>query len=263
MRLAQYIVQQGLVGSALALLFASIGWCVGRPWDFRRSGTNTDLAFLFTQGAVNQAGLALSFALIAYFGIDTAAARRGSGSVGAWPLAIQIVSAFALWEFLVYWQHRLLHDRVLWPVHAVHHSSRTLDWLSTYRMHPIEVCLYLAPIPILLGLGFSTLTLAWISVFRIVHNSFVHADLPWRLGPLRFVLVSPVLHRWHHETAPEASGKNFASGLALYDVLFGTFYCPTDRLPGQFGIDDPVPGGFLGQLTFPLRHRTRGDTNAP
>jgi sterol desaturase/sphingolipid hydroxylase (fatty acid hydroxylase superfamily) len=38
----------------------------------------------------------------------------------------------------------------------------------------------------------------------------------------------------------------------VWDVLFGTFYLPKDRAATAFGIDDPVPEGFLKQLAYPL-----------
>ena len=152
---------------------------------------------------------------------------------------------------VIYWQHRLLH-RALWRVHAVHHSSSNLDWLSTYRMHPAEVMFYLAAMPLLLWVGFSIQCFVWISSFRLFHNSFAHADLPWKLGPLRYVIVSPVFHRWHHETSSDALAKNFASAFCVYDLLFGGYHLPADWMPGSFGIPDAVPAGFIRQVAYPF-----------
>lgn len=253
MRLAQFFILQGAILAVLALAFAVMAWGTGRPWRVRRADSSTDLAFFYMQGMFTQLGQALTLAILAFSGLDADTVHDGRGPVAAWPLALQVMGAFVVWEFVIYWQHRLLHHGRLWHVHAVHHSSRGLDWLSTYRAHPIEILFYLIPMPILFGLGFSAAALTCISVFRIFHNAFVHADLPWRLGPLRYVLVSPVLHRWHHETSPAAAGKNFASALALYDYVFGTYYCPPAELPHHFGISDPVPAGFWRQLAFPLR----------
>lgn len=38
----------------------------------------------------------------------------------------------------------------------------------------------------------------------------------------------------------------------MWDVLFGTFYMPRDRVAMSFGTDDRVPEGFFGQLAYPL-----------
>jgi len=80
----------------------------------------------------------------------------------------------------------------------------------------------------------------------------VHANLSWDLGPFRYVFSSPAFHRWHHTKADEGLDRNFAGGLPLWDLLFGTFYMPR-RNPTSFGIDDPIPSGFLGQMLQPFR----------
>ena len=45
---------------------------------------------------------------------------------------------------------------------------------------------FLKPYPLLVG------------PFNIFHSAFVHANLNWTFGPLRYVISSPVFHRWHH-----------------------------------------------------------------
>jgi sterol desaturase/sphingolipid hydroxylase (fatty acid hydroxylase superfamily) len=68
---------------------------------------------------------------------------------------------------------------------------------------------------------------------------------------LRYVLVGPVFHRWHHEES--VVDKNFASTFSLWDLMFGTFYMPKNRLPTNYGIDDKqMPQGLLPQLLYPL-----------
>jgi len=245
----------------LGAVFALLGYLSGRPLRLRRHGMTTDLAFYFVQAIFNRTALALSLAAVVVFawGGDAEAMRAaldaGGVGVAAWPLWQQTLVVFLGMELLIYWQHRLLHGRHLWSIHAVHHSSADVDWLSTYRMHPIEVMFYAVGTPILLMIGFSLECFVWIGLFRVGHSSLVHADLPWRFGPLRYVVTSPVVHRWHHETASEANGKNFASTFVLYDVLFGTFYCPAGKLPQSFGITDAVPATFVGQLAYPFRRR--------
>src|SRR5439155_11746768 len=82
-------------------------------------------------------------------------------------------------------------------------------------------------------------------------------NLKWTFGPLRFVVASPVFHRWHHTEAEEGLNKNFAPTLALLDVIFGTFYMPPGRLPEQFGNGDAhFPQGFWAQLAYPFKLRT-------
>ena len=79
-----------------------------------------------------------------------------------------------------------------------------------------------------------------------------HADVDWDWGPFRHVVTSPVYHRWHHSKDPAAIDKNFAGLLPLWDILFGTYYMPKDRMPQNFGATEPVPTGYFGQLWHPF-----------
>ena len=81
------------------------------------------------------------------------------------------------------------------------------------------------------------------------YSLLLHARVPWRFGPLRFVIASPAFHRWHHTSQAEGRDKNFAGFLPIWDLVFGTYYLPTDRQPRRFGVDDEaVPEGFWAQL---------------
>jgi len=90
--------------------------------------------------------------------------------------------------------------------------------------------------------------------FTIAYSAFVHANLNWTLGPFKYVLASPVFHRWHHTPADEGGDKNFASTFPILDWLFGTFYMPEGKVPTAYGIDDKeFPEGFGSQLLYPFR----------
>jgi sterol desaturase/sphingolipid hydroxylase (fatty acid hydroxylase superfamily) len=90
----------------------------------------------------------------------------------------------------------------------------------------------------------------------------VHANLNWTFGPLRYVVVSPVFHRWHHARA--VCDKNFASTFSLWDLMFGTYHMPVGELPKDYGIDDKeMPEGLLAQLAYPLRQRDVPSGPAP
>lgn len=87
---------------------------------------------------------------------------------------------------------------------------------------------------------------------------FLHANVRWTFGPLRWVIATPHFHRWHHSRAPEARDKNFAALFPIWDVLFGTLYLP-DHQPDAFGVDtaEEVPSGFFGQILYPFRRANR------
>ena len=95
----------------------------------------------------------------------------------------------------------------------------------------------------------------WLGPFNIFHSAFVHANLNWTLGPFRYVIATPVFHRWHHTTQAEGRNTNFAGTFPVLDILFGTFRLPEGRLPGQYGVDDQstFPREITGQLAYPFR----------
>jgi sterol desaturase/sphingolipid hydroxylase (fatty acid hydroxylase superfamily) len=153
-----------------------------------------------------------------------------------------------------YWMHRLFHGRRLWRFHAVHHSSVDLDWLSAVRLHPVnDALMRIAGAVPLLALGFAPVAIVGIAPVVTVMAILVHANLDWDWGPLRGVLASPRFHRWHHTDEANARDKNFAGLLPVWDLLFGTYYMPRNRLPQQFGTSSPVPAGLVGQILFPFR----------
>lgn len=91
---------------------------------------------------------------------------------------------------------------------------------------------------------------------------FLHCNVGWTFGPLRYLVVSPAFHRWHHTMEEEGRDKNFAGILPIWDLLFGTFYMP-DRAPTTFGTSDPVPDGFVRQLAHPVLPDLSGANRRP
>jgi sterol desaturase/sphingolipid hydroxylase (fatty acid hydroxylase superfamily) len=184
---------------------------------------------------------------------------RGYGPLSRQPLWLQAIAIYLLADFIGYWTHRLFHTGKWWPFHAVHHSSEDLDWLGSVRVHPVnDLVNKLAQVTPILLLGFNpTVTLSTAPVLTL-YAIFLHANVNWDFGPLRAVIATPVFHRWHHSRDREAWDKNFAGLLPLWDILFRTHYMPRGRWPENFGIHEPMPGGYLGQLWEPFAVLRRG-----
>ena len=154
-----------------------------------------------------------------------------------------------------YWTHRAYHEvPLLWRLHAVHHSTKHMDWMAGSRQHILETLitrtLVLGPIFLL---GFSKEVIdAYIIVvgFQAVFN---HANVSVRLGPLRYLIVTPNFHHWHHSQDQEALDRNYAAHYAFLDHVFGTAVNSPKRWPERYGVlGDYVPKGFLRQLAFPF-----------
>ncbi len=171
------------------------------------------------------------------------------------PVAVQVVFSLVASDFLGYVSHRLHHRvTVLWRLHAIHHSSRELDWLAAARNHPLGelTARVIIGLP-LLFCGVDPRVLASILPFVGLWGVFLHANVRFTFGPLRYVIATPLFHRWHHSSEPAARDKNFAALFPIWDIAFGTFYCPNHQ-PTTFGVDgDDVPDGFIGQWLYPAK----------
>ena len=166
-------------------------------------------------------------------------------------------------DYFIYIRHRIFHMRPVWAFHSIHHSSEEVDWLSALRFHPAEnIIESTAEILVFLGctmIGFDPVVLSAGSLIIGFYNLFIHSNLRWTFGPLRYVLVSPVFHRWHHSDIEEAADKNFAGMFSFIDLVFGTFYMPMNSMPYTTGLSAKEktvhPRTLAGQLLYPFRKR--------
>ena len=155
--------------------------------------------------------------------------------------------------------HRLFHTvPFLWRFHAVHHSADHMDWLAGSRLHLVDVAVTrgMTYIPIYI-MGFNQSPLFAYVAFVSVQATFIHANVRFTFGPLRWLLATPQFHHWHHGAEAEAVDKNFAVHLPVLDWLFGTFHLPGGRWPAAYGLNDgpKVPNGYLRQFWYPFRRR--------
>jgi sterol desaturase/sphingolipid hydroxylase (fatty acid hydroxylase superfamily) len=103
-----------------------------------------------------------------------------------------------------------------------------------------------------LVLGFPLDTIAGFIAFRGLWAIYIHSNVRLPIPGLRIILGSPELHHWHHDRDRDAG--NYANISPLMDILFGTYRCP-DHEPEHFGINEPTPKSYLGQLVRPLLPR--------
>ena len=253
------------ISIALGIGFAALTqWSAcnpGRPW-WRKREIVTDVCywFLIPLGArfvrigLLVLGAALVFnihgtqPLIDFYG-------NGHGPLSELPLGLQAVIFLVASDFLLYWIHRGFHGAKLWKYHAVHHSSEELDWISAARFHPVNLFLGAVGVDVALLLaGISPNVMVWVGPFITAHSALVHANLNWTFGPFKYLLASPVFHRWHHTALERGGSSNFAGTFPIWDVLFGTFYMPESELPDAYGIaDKSFPESFGAQMLYPFQ----------
>ncbi|HEY2814769.1 MAG TPA: sterol desaturase family protein [Acidimicrobiales bacterium] len=177
-------------------------------------------------------------------------------AVASQPGWLQFLEAVLVADLAQYWAHRANHEvPLLWRFHKVHHSIEEMDWLAAGRLHPIDsVFTRAAAILPLYVLGFSRATFGGYLVFTAFMAIFIHANVRFRFGPLRWVTATPEFHHWHHALAPV--NKNYAGQLPLLDVVFGTCHLPTHQMPAAYGIRERIPDGYLAQLAWPFKRAT-------
>jgi sterol desaturase/sphingolipid hydroxylase (fatty acid hydroxylase superfamily) len=262
--LGQTLMKNVPISIAIAAVFTVLTslWACnpGRPW-WRKPDLITDLCYWFIIPVFTRflrIGLLIVGAALV-FGITTADGLvafydNGHGPLAELPLTVQMVIFLVASDVLLYWTHRIFHGQKMWKYHAVHHSSEELEWISAARFHPINLFLgSVASDVVLLMAGISPNVLLVVGPFTVAHSAFVHANLDWSLGPFKYVLASPVFHRWHHTAAERGGEKNFAATFPVIDLIFGTFYMPKGELPDHYGISDrELPTSFAGQLVYPF-----------
>jgi sterol desaturase/sphingolipid hydroxylase (fatty acid hydroxylase superfamily) len=243
-----------LLGSALIFVFIEKLFALRRDQPVFRAEWQTDLHhFIVNHMVVGFVLLATNLMVHKLFGW---AAEDG---VQAWvqglpfPVALFLIVLVA--DLVQYWTHRAYHEvPLLWRLHAVHHSVKSMDWLAGSRQHIVELLitrtLVLAPIFVL---GFSKEVIDTYIVIVGFQAVFNHANVSVRLGPLRYLIVTPNFHHWHHSQDDEAIDKNYAAHFAFLDHLFGTAVQSGREWPDRYGVlGDYVPNGFWKQFKFPF-----------
>jgi len=243
-----------LLGSSLIFIFIEKLFALRKDQPVFRAEWQTDFHhFVVNHMIVGFVLLATNLMVHKLFGW---AANDGiRGWVGNLPFWAGLLLIILVADLVQYWTHRAYHEvPVLWRLHAVHHSVKSMDWMAGSRQHILELLitrtLVLAPIYVL---GFSKDVIdAYIVVvgFQAVFN---HCNVSVRLGPLRYLIVTPNFHHWHHSQDIEALDKNYAAHYAFLDYLFGTAVKSTKLWPEKYGVlGDYVPNGFFKQLKFPF-----------
>jgi sterol desaturase/sphingolipid hydroxylase (fatty acid hydroxylase superfamily) len=219
-----------------------------------RSGWRTDLTYFFVSALFVQVTtiLTLKPARVLF---DWAVLPALQQTVGAWPAMVQFVGLLFVADFTQYWVHRTFHRvPMLWRFHAIHHSAEAMDWLAGSRLHLVDVAVTrgLTYVPIYL-LGFDEAPLFAYLVVVSAQATFIHANVRFEFGPLKWLIATPQFHHWHHADEPAAIDKNFAVHLPLIDAMFGTMYLPK-RWPRGYGLahGGRVPDGYLRQFFWPF-----------
>ena len=198
-------------------------------------------------------------------GLALLAETRGWGllnglSVSAW-LAIPL-SVIVL-DLAIYLQHVLFHAvPALWRLHRMHHADLEFDVTTGTRFHPIEILISMAiKLGVIGALGAPAMSVLIFEVLLNAVSMFNHGNvrIPTALDrALRWIVVTPDMHRVHHSIERRETDSNFGFNLAWWDRMFGTYRDqPIDGHTGMtIGIEqfrDPAELRLDRMLLQPLR----------
>lgn len=202
---------------------------------------------------------------VAAVGWATAVAARDWGLFQqfAAPAWLEGIAAFVLLDLAVFLQHWATHYVPwLWRLHRVHHSDLDFDASTGVRFHPVEILLsMLWKMAVITVIGPAAIA---VLVFEIALSSsslWEHANLrlPTRLDRLlRWLIVTPDMHRVHHSWYGEETNSNYGFNLSWWDYLFRTYRAqPRDgheRMTiGLKQFRDPRGHALLALLLQPMK----------
>jgi sterol desaturase/sphingolipid hydroxylase (fatty acid hydroxylase superfamily) len=145
-----------------------------------------------------------------------------------WPEGLEALLCVVILDLMIYIQHVVVHMiPFFWRFHIVHHSDLDLDVSSGLRFHPIEIMgSMLFKIGLIFALGPLPMT---VLIFEAILNGmaqFSHSNisLPESLDRLlRYVIVTPDMHRIHHSVEKRETNSNFGFNLSIWDRALGTY----------------------------------------
>jgi alkylglycerol monooxygenase len=160
-------------------------------------------------------------------------------AITQWPLEgwASLAVAFVAYDFCYYWFHRISHERrIFWAAHVAHHQSEEYNLTTALRQTSTGFLLgWLFYVPCFM-LGMPAEVFVTVASANLIYQFWVHTRFVRTLGPLEYVLVTPMNHRVHHARNPEYIDKNYGGFFILWDRLFGTYKAQDPRLPIDYGI---------------------------
>lgn len=178
---------------------------------------------------IDTAILRLTFPILAV-GLAVLAEERGWGlfnnlNISAW---LAVLVSMVLLDLAIYLQHVMFHSiPALWRLHRMHHADLDFDATTGLRFHPFEILISMAiKLAIVAALGPPAIA---VLLFEVILNAtalFNHANIniPNSIDRwLRWIVVTPDMHRVHHSVDPKETNSNYGFNLPWWDRLLGTY----------------------------------------
>ncbi len=160
---------------------------------------------------------------------------------------VSLIAGLVLLDLTLYLQHRIFHRvPVLWRLHRMHHADQDVDVSTGLRFHPLEIVLsvlikvlvvWLLGVPAEAVIAFEVL----LSTMAVFNHANVTLPQPFERW-LRWLVVTPDMHRIHHSADLRETHTNFGFNLSCWDRWLGS-YCNDAHSPLRIGVNGLTESG--------------------
>jgi sterol desaturase/sphingolipid hydroxylase (fatty acid hydroxylase superfamily) len=216
-------------------------------WNQSKGDGLLDIEYLVANLVVSHSALAIYFFFSGW--------RYGLGENAFTHLHFffQYGIALLIFDFGLYAVHRLSHGNgFFWRLHAIHHSSERIYSTNGQKRHLLHEILEGSPgLLVLFALGARPEVVAAVIYTVSLHLLLQHANIRYRVGPLRYIFSVAELHRWHHQRDWKDVQGNYGAVFSFWDLLLGTMLPMRGEAPAQVGLEDQPE---LARLGFVKQH---------
>lgn len=213
----------------LAILVAMAAWEAVAPRRQRELSRLLRWSNNLGLVVIDRVVLQLSFPVFAV-GLALLGEARGWGLLNSveLPFAFALLVSLLVLDLAIYLQHVLFHAvPALWRLHRVHHADLEFDVTTGLRFHPVEILLSMGiKLAVVAALGAPAIAVLVFEVLLNATSMFNHSNVRIPLGldrVLRWMVVTPDMHRVHHSIHPHETNSNFGFNLPWWDRLLGTY----------------------------------------
>jgi len=180
---------------------------------------------------------------------------------------LSMIVTLLVLDFAIYGQHIVFHKwPVLWRLHQVHHTDLEFDATTAVRFHPIEIVIsMLYKVVCIFLIGANPVAVV---TFEIILNgaaTFNHSNIYIAEAldkKLRWLIITPDMHRIHHSTIPSETNSNYGFSISCWDRLCKTYRADPIQTQSAMEIGlcpfrEPTELGFAQLLLLPFKKLRR------
>lgn len=252
------------LSATLGIFFIMVGWEFFSPRRSQHLSRKQRWPINLGLAALNLLIMRLSVGGIAYLSAVNASEHQwGLLHSLAVPQWLAVIATLLVLDFAIYCQHIVSHRwPLLWRLHQVHHTDLEFDATTAVRFHPLEIVismLYKVLCIYLLGAEPHA-----VIAFEIILNgaaTFNHSNV--RIAPavdkaLRYLLVTPDMHRIHHSSLRAEIDSNYGFSISCWDRLCKTYVAEpeqpqTSLTLGLAAFRQQQQLGFIQLLLLPFK----------